>query len=110
MGEFIIKYWLEVAFVGVIGIASALYGKLMAKFKKQNTESEAIKLGMTAILRDRIIQEYNKYINEGEIPIYALENVEKMFHAYTDLGGNGIIRGCVDELGELPKPKKNIGA
>ena len=68
MAEFIIRYWLEALFGVILAILGLMYGYLTKKFKKLFQEYAAIKLGNVAMLRDRIIQEYNKYIILGEIP------------------------------------------
>lgn len=62
--------------------------------------------GLQALLRDRIIQSYNHYIDKGNCPIYALENVNKMYDEYHALGGNGTVTKLVNELRELPTHKE----
>lgn len=63
--------------------------------------------GLQALLRDRIIQSYNHYIDKGYCPIYALENVTKMYEEYHALGGNGTVTKLVNELKELPTQEIN---
>lgn len=69
---------------------------------KEREHSKAVDDGVLALLRDRIIERYNHYIEQGYIPIYALENVIAMYEAYHALGGNGTITKLVDALKELP--------
>ncbi|WP_205408098.1 hypothetical protein [Dielma fastidiosa] len=45
---------------------------------------------------------HDKYTDKGMIPPYALENWEKMYKAYRDLGGNGMIVGMDSEVRRLP--------
>ncbi len=52
--------------------------------------------------RKDLIHECNKYLERGEIPIYALDNITKMYKAYHNLGGNGTITALVEEIKELP--------
>ena len=95
MIEFIVEYWLGIVFgLFVAGIGFA-YKKLIA-----------IKGGIVAILRDRIIQVYNCYIEEGYLPIYVKDNVEEMYQQYHFLGGNGMVTGLVEKLRELPTEKE----
>ena len=103
MKEFILKYWLEAVFGIVITIFGAGYGKLNRKIQEQ----EAIKLGIQALLRDRIIQQYNHYHDKGFCPIYALENVDAMYLQYHNLGGNGTVTKLVEKLREMPTEKES---
>ena len=89
--------WLFAAMVPALGYG---YAKIIA-----------IRAGLRALLRDRILQAYNHYHEDKEYcPIYALENVEEMYKQYHALGGNGTITKLVEELKELPispKEKEN---
>lgn len=103
--EFITRYWLETLF-GLITICLTAIGNGFRKqFAKRNAEQDAVKLGIQALLRDRIIEQYNKWIEKGYIPIYALENVSAMYKEYHALGGNGTITHLYEELLELPTKK-----
>lgn len=95
MEEFIIQYWLQALFGLVIFAFSFALRWLFAQFK-------ALKLGMQAILRNNLIEQYNRYSIDKCIPIYALENVEQMYKQYKALDGNGTIKHLYDELLELP--------
>ena len=64
--------------------------------------SDAVALGVQALLRDRIIQAYNHYQEKGCCPIYGMENVLAMYKQYHNLGGNGAITELVEKLKELP--------
>jgi len=107
MVEFIIKYWLEVGF-GLIVLALTASVKYFHKQdKKRKLEQDAIKKGIQALLRDSIINQYNKYAEKKYIPIYALENVTAMYKEYHALGGNGTITHLYEELLELPNRKED---
>ncbi len=103
MWNFIIEYWVEVVFSGVLAIFGILYRSLHKKLKEQ----EHIKLGVQAILRDRIISSYNQYMEKGYYPIYAQENVNRLYEQYHNLGGNGTVTHLVQELADLPTEKRN---
>lgn len=104
MQEFIVKYWVEFAF----GIATTVMGVVMRKMVKKVNEQEAIKLGVQALLRDRIIQAYNHHYDRGYCPIYARENIQQLAKQYFNLGGNGVVHSLLEKLDELPteKPKE----
>lgn len=102
MKDWFIKYWLQIVFsIIVTGIATG-YKRLSTKIHIKGCEQEAIKLGMQALLRDRLIQNYNHYIDKGFCPIYALENINALYTQYHALGGNGTITGIVEKLRGLP--------
>ena len=98
MIAFIMRYWIEALF-GLILSCVGISVKMMFR------QFQALKMGMQAILRDRIIEQYNKWTEKGYIPIYALENVDAMYKEYHALGGNGTITQLHEELLELSKRK-----
>ena len=104
MREFIEQYWVETFFGAGIAALGCFYKRLSTRQKANKKEQDAIRIGIQALLRDRIIQEYNVYHAKGEIPIYALESVLDMYLGYHGLGGNGTVSGLIKELKELPKP------
>lgn len=98
MGEFILKYWIQVIF-------GLITSGLIFSFKCMFTQFKAFKLGMQAMLRNEIIDKYNHYSSKGYISIHGLENVTAMYTQYHALGGNGTITHLYDELKELPTKK-----
>lgn len=102
MWDFILRYWVEVVFSGVL----FLFGLGFKKFNRKLKEQEAIKGGVQAILRDRIISSYNQYMEKGYCPIYARDNVTKLYEQYHNLGGNGTVTHLVEELENLPTDKR----
>lgn len=104
MKDWVIKYWIEELFILICSGMAVLYKKLQAKSKEQ----EAIKLGMQALLRDRIIQSYIHYQEKGFCPIYALENVNALYKQYHALGGNGTVTELVERLKEMPIERRGV--
>lgn len=70
--------------------------------EKKEKEHEALKNGVTAILRDRLMQTCEYYATQGWIPVHSFENVVMLYTAYHDLGGNGIVSQLYDTLQTLP--------
>lgn len=60
---------------------------------------------MQALLRDRIIQIHNHYIEKKYFPIYARESLSRIYDIYKKLKGNGVVDGLVEELMNLPTNK-----
>ena len=63
---------------------------------------KALEAGVRAMLRNDIIKLADKYLDEGEIPFYGLENLNGMYDAYHTLGGNGTVTKLVEEVRRLP--------
>lgn len=101
--QFMSEYWMQFVFLIVTGLFSWRLNTMKCKVQKTVIKFSALELGMQSMLRDRIIQAYNKYIEQKWIPIYAMDSILKLFESYELLGGNGTIHNLVDELKDLPK-------
>jgi hypothetical protein len=102
MKDWVIKYWLEIAFGLLTTFVVAGFKQVSKVLKKKVCEQDAIKMGVQALLRDRIIQSYNHCMDKGRCPIYERENIDCLTKEYYNLGGNGVIHGLVEKLLELP--------
>lgn len=84
-------------------IVGAVISYLFALYRTKKKENNALKAGLQALLRDRIIQAYNHYVQDkGWIPIYAKESLNACFRSYEALGENGVINGLMEQLNDLP--------
>lgn len=92
-------------------IAGAIISYLFALYRAKKKENNALKAGLQALLRDRIIQAYNHYVQDkGWIPIYAKESIDACYKSYEALGDNGVIDNLMQQLNELQNyPPKNRG-
>lgn len=72
------------------------------RFKANEEKTEAVCLGVQALLRDRLIQSYNHYSDKGYAPIYAKDNFENMWNQYHNLGANGVMDEIHEKFKELP--------
>lgn len=106
MTEWIVQYWLEVLFTVIVSCVGWGYRHLTVKMKEGAEKQKAVEKGIQALLRDRIIQVYNHYIDKGFCPIYAMENVEALYKQYTALEGNGAVTALVEKLRELPTERE----
>lgn len=103
MPDFIIKYWLEVAFGLIVAILTGLYRKLAKQMKEEQEKRNAADDGLQALLRNSIVQAYNQYyVDLKYCPIYAKENVDSMYNAYHRLGGNGTVTSLKEKIDALP--------
>lgn len=109
MREFVIRYWLEAIFGAVIMGFGAAYKYLSKIVYKQIGDQKSLRDGTQALLRNQIIHSYDKYMEQGWIPIYGRENVLDMYKAYHALDGNGTITKLMDEIMELPSKEMEKG-
>lgn len=79
----------------------------MNRIKEIENKNDAVCLGVQALLRDRLIHEYNKYSERGYAPIYAKENFENMWKQYHNLGVNGVMDDIHTKFKELPDRRNN---
>ena len=77
--------------------------------KSHETEKEeaekkekALADGVQALLRESIVRNYNKYAPRHVCPVYAKENLESIYKAYAQLGGNHTAKQLYEELMKLP--------
>lgn len=105
MKDWLIKYWLQVIFGAILSGMAGCFKIMSNKLKRKLNEQEAIKLGIQALLRDRLIQSYNHYMDKGFCPIYALENINALYAQYHALGGNGTVTEIIEKLKSLPTEK-----
>lgn len=94
--------------LGVSSISVALWGYLIAKIKKYYAETNAVKLGLQAILRDRLIQAYRTCSQQEYASITDRDNFINMYKQYHNLGANGVMDDIHDKFLELPtEPKRD---
>ena len=100
------KDWVTMLFGS--GILLTAWGYLFGKIQAVKQENKAIRLGLQALLRDRLIEKYDKYTDKGYAPIYARENFENMWKQYHSLGENGVMDGLHDKFMELPTEREEL--
>ena len=90
----------------IVGYVGLKIKKREEEKEKEIEESEAIKNGIRAVLRDRILQAYNHFSAKGKIHIEELENISNMYIAYHNLGGNGVVTSIYNKVLEIPHDLK----
>lgn len=84
----------------------ALLGAVFKYFYNQNNERKAelaaLKLGVQALLRAQLINDYNKWSEKKYAPIYARQNFENCWTQYHTLGANGVMDDIHAKFLELP--------
>lgn len=105
MIHFILTYCPETIAGLAIGVFAYLFRCLWKNVQKQKEDQDAVQAGTLALLRSDIISNYDHYMDKEWIPIYAMENVCALYHAYHKLGGNGTVTKLLEELRALPSKK-----
>ena len=91
-------------------IAGAVISYIFALYRAKKRENDALRAGVQALLRDRIIQAYNHCVCEkGWVPSYAKESIDACYKSYEALGDNGVIDSLMEQLNELPNYNLNGG-
>ena len=90
----------------VLGIPG-LFASLIAYIKAQAKTNKAIKLGLQAILRDRLLQAYEFYGHRGWANYDEKSNVRNLYDQYEILGPNGIMERKHNSFLSLPDEPAN---
>lgn len=112
-----LQFWITNVIMPIIlCIAGAMMGYivwLLQDTRKENrkttkaTQEEltAIKNGVKLVLRRDIISEHAKYVvDKNPMPPLIYDNLCEEYEAYKALGGNGMVKKLMDDLG-----KANVG-
>jgi len=61
-----------------------------------------VRMGVQALLRAQMIDDFNRYSEKGYAPIYARENFENCYQQYHRLGANGVMDDLRSKFMALP--------
>lgn len=98
--------WYQIiSIVGIPGLIGSLWAYLFAKVKMLRHELQALKLGTQAVLRNELIELYDKYYYKGSAPTYIKDNFENLYKQYHALGANGVMDSYYNNFISLPTEK-----
>jgi len=84
-----------------------LFAALVSFIKIQVAQNKAIKAGLQAILRDRLLQTYKYYESKGYADADDRSNWDNMYQQYHTLGANGVMDDIRTKFFALPtKPQE----
>ncbi|MCM1245973.1 MAG: hypothetical protein NC293_10065 [Roseburia sp.] len=101
--EYITSNWMEWGFTLVSVILTALYRDVRKRITEEQRKNDAIAEGVQSLLRENIVQNYNKYQDREHCPIYAKESIKRMYEAYHKLGGNDVATKLYNTLLDMPE-------
>ena len=96
---------IAISILSATGILSIAVAELVRRVKREKQHDEATEKGLQALLRDRLIYQYDKYKGKGYAPIYAKENFENLYKQYHNLGANGVMDDIYNDFRKLPTRK-----
>ena len=90
----------------LLGIPSIIVG-MLGFVKVWIKQMRAVKLGLQAILRDRLLQAYHYYKEQGYTSYDEKQNVVNLYTQYEALGPNGIMQRKHEAFLALPEEPVN---
>ena len=93
--------WLCV--LGIPSIIATILGYIGVQYK----QIRAIKLGLQALLRDRLLQAYEFYGHRGFADYDEKQNIQNIYKQYEALGPNGIMEQKHNDFIRLPDEAPN---
>lgn len=87
-------------------LASAAVGYLIRWVTARYTDNSHIKLGVQALLRDRMLQKWDYCEERGYARIDEKGAFEAMHTSYAGLGNNGVMDKVYNEFMSLPETPK----
>ena len=100
------EHWLEWLFAIVTGVIAFGYKNISHRLAEEREKNKAIAEGVQALLRENIVNSYNKYSDRGFCPIYAKESLKKAYMAYAALGGNSVAETLYKKILEMPEERE----
>ena len=76
--------------------------QILENVNKLTTQNSMQSEALLCVIRNTIVHLYYQYKPIGEISAYERENIEKLYHTYTALGGNSFVSNCVEEIRKMP--------
>lgn len=97
MFSIILNHLVEIFLSVIIFFISYLYKKIMGFNRMINSTCEGVRI----LLKNRIIEKYYRFKNDGFISIFDKQIVNELYSEYHNLGGNGVISDIIDEINSL---------
>ena len=105
--QFMQTHWMEWFLTAFYFAHTVLYRGVRKRLKMEQAKNDAIAEGVQSLLRESIVQNYNKYQERECCPIYAKESIKRVYAAYHDLGGNDVATQLYNTLLAMPEePEK----
>lgn len=104
--EYLQAHWAEWIFALVSAALGLGYRNVSARLKMEQKRNAAIADGVQSLLRESIVENYNKYTDRSFCPIYAKESIKIAYTAYHNLDGNDVATELYHKLLAMPEEPK----
>ena len=99
--------WYEILMlIGVPSIISSavflIVNKIIDKRKKKSGDETLLKKGVQALLRNGLLEIYDRVMKKGCISLIEKQNFDNMYQSYHSLGKNGVMDSIYEEVMKLP--------
>lgn len=94
-----------ITLVCAVFASTGFWAFLTARLAKMDKHKDAVSNALVALLRDRIVHLYQDYTEKGFCTVTERENVNDIYTAYHDLGGNDIATDLFDKIMKMPTAK-----
>ena len=101
--DFVSAHWTAWLFTADLALLSWAFRGLRAQLQEEHDRNEAIAAGVQSLLRESIVNGYNRYSDKGFCPIYAKESMKRVYASYHDLGGNDVATELYQKLLKMPE-------
>ena len=101
--QFASSHWVEWLFTVSVAVLGWGYRQIYARLKIEQKKNEAIAEGVQSLLRESIVDNYNRYSDKGFCPIYAKESIKRVYIAYHKLDGNDVATELYKKLLAMPE-------
>lgn len=91
IGDLILRAVIPIVVGGIVASLGMLWKRLTA-----------FQTGLTAMMRDRLVQGAKYYIKQGYMPLEERTSYELMYEAYHRNGGNGVVTDLYERTMALP--------
>jgi hypothetical protein len=93
----------------MLGYVIAWIRTTMNNKKSAMEEAKLLRLALQSLLRDRLIQAYNHYVEDKRwCPHYAKDSISNMYKYYEKLGANGVISHNIELIMSLPETPQGL--
>lgn len=95
-------HWVEWLFAACLALLTMAWRTVSARLKVEQKKNEAIADGVQSLLRESIVNNYNRYSDKGFCPIYAKESLKNVYLSYHNLGGNDVATELYEKILKMP--------
>lgn len=107
----------EIILTGIVSVIAAVLAFILQNVLRENhrlkkeksadekATLEALKNGVRCLLRSKLMELHDIYVEAKRITPTEYENWTRMYASYKSLGGNGMITHMADDIEELKMDK-----